>query len=111
MKEFLTQNFEWILAAAALMLFAVQVIRIVRKAKRIDREGLVADAVVSRIEEVRDPEIASSSYVSYVKFTDRDGVTRECPMALTPNIEYDIGQRLRIKYSPGDYKMVREAKD
>ena len=111
MIEFLTQNLEWVLAAAALIVFALQVVRLVRKAKRIDREGYTADAVVSRIEEVQDSKRTSTAYATYVIFTDREGITRECPMSLTVNVEYDVGQALRIKYIPGDYKLVRALKE
>ena len=111
MKEFLTQNLEWVLAAVGLIVFAFHVVRLVRKAKRIDREGFVTDAVVSRIEAVTDSNRTSSSFATYVIFTDRDGVTRECPMSLTANAEHDVGQALRIKYIPGDYKIVREVKE
>ena len=104
------QNLEWVFGIASLIIFALLVVRMVRKAKRIDREGLMAEAVVSKIEEDRDLETAGTSYITYVKFTDRDGVTRECPMSMTPNIEYEVGSKLRIKYIPGEYKMVREAK-
>lgn len=110
MKEFLMQNLEWILAVVGFVVFAVLVAGAVRKAKRIERDGLLAVAVVSRIEETKDIERTNSSYTTYVKFTDKDGVTRECPMAMTQSVEYDVGQEVRIKYLPGDYKMVREAK-
>ena len=98
MKEFLTQHLELVLAAAAVCVFAIAVVRLLRKAKRIDREGL-------------DSETHSRSYTTMVRFTDRDGVVRECPMAISSEIKYEVGQELRIKYLPGEYKMVREVKE
>ena len=40
MKEFLMQNLEWILAVVGFVVFAVLVAGAVRKAKRIERDGL-----------------------------------------------------------------------
>ena len=111
MKEFLVQNMEWLLAAAALIVFIVLAVRLVKKAKKIDREGLVADAVVSGFKEAWDSETHSTSYTTYVRFTDRDGVVRECPMSLTRQVEHSVGDELRIKYIPGEYKLVREVKE
>ncbi len=111
MKEFLTQHLELVLAAAAVCVFAIAVVRLLRKAKRIDREGLVANAVVSGFRESYDSETHSRSYTTMVRFTDRDGVVRECPMAISSEIKYEVGQELRIKYLPGEYKMVREVKE
>ncbi len=111
MKEFLTQHFEFLFAAVALCVFAVAVVRLLKKAKRIDREGLVADAVVSGFRESYDSETHSRSYTTMVRFTDRDGVKRECPMSVSSEIEYEVGQELRIKYLPDDWKMVRPVKE
>ncbi len=110
MKEFLAQHMELLLAAVGLCIFVIAVVRMLKKAKKIDREGLVADAVVSRVEEDRDVESASTSYLTYVTFTDRDGTAREAVMARTLKPEHTEGEELYIKYLPGDYKMVREFK-
>ena len=109
MKEFLAQHMELLLAAVGLCIFVIAVVRMLKKAKKIDREGLVADAVVSRVERIWD-ESDGTSYITYVKYMDRDGVERESKMSLTPQIEYSTGDEVRIKYLPGKYKMVREAK-
>lgn len=111
MKEFLAQHLELVLAAAAVCVFVTAFVRLLKKAKRIDREGLVADAVVSGFRESYDAETHSRSYTTMVRFTDRDGVERECPMAISSKIEYEVGQELRIKYLPGEYKMVRLVKE
>ena len=111
MKEFLTQHIDLVLAVIGLCVFAFFFVRTLKKAKKIDREGLVASAVVSRVELDRDVDTASDSYLTYVRFTDRDGVVRECPMAISSEIKYEVGQELRIKYLPGEYKMVREVKE
>ncbi len=111
MKEFIAQHLELLLAAVALCVFAVAVVRLLKKAKRIDREGLVVDAVVSGFRESYDSETHSRSYTTMVRFTDRDGVERECPMSISSEIEYEVGQEIRIKYLPGEYKMVRLVKE
>ena len=110
MKEFLTQHIDLVLAVIGLCVFAFFFVRTLKKAKKIYREGLVASAVVSRVELDRDVDTASDSYLTYVRFTDRDGVQREAAMARTPKAEYAVGQELHIKYLPGEYKMVREYK-
>ncbi len=111
MKEFLTQNLNWILGVAVAAVFGYQVYRALKKAKKIDAEGVETDAVVSRVEELWDEDgHSSSSYTTYVTFKDPDGVERECPMTLTQEVEYETGDRLRIRYLPGDYKMVRPVK-
>ncbi len=107
MKEFFAQNYTWIIGILAVLIFGFQAYRALKKAKKIDAEGVETDAVVSRIEETWDEDSHSSSYSSYVKFRDPDGRERECPMTLTDDVRYSKGEPLRIRYLPGDYKMVR----
>ena len=107
--NFLSEHLEWILGAAAVILFLVQAVRALKKAKRIDSEGIVTDAVVSRIEEIWDPDTLSSSYTTYVRYITEDGETLESPLSLTADVTYDKGQQLRIRYVPGVRDMVRPA--
>ncbi len=110
MKEFFTQHLDLVLAFVGACVFVFFLVKTIKKAKKIDREGIVASAVVSRVEEDRDVESASTSYLTYVTFTDRDGTAREAVMARTLKPEHTEGEELYIKYLPGDYKMVREFK-
>ncbi len=77
------------------------------KSEKIDSEGVETDAVVSRIEETWDTDPSDASYTTYVTYRDENGETRESPMALTVNRQYNEGDRLRIRFIPGDYSMVR----
>ena len=110
MKEFLTQHFTLIIGVIFVGLFVFQAARALKKAKKIDSYGVETDAVVSRISETWDPETTSSAYTTYVQFRDRDGVLRECPMSLTNKAEHSDGEKIRIRYMPGDFEMVREVK-
>ena len=110
MKEFLTQNLSWILPAIFISIFAIQAIWLLKKAKKIDREGIITEAVVSRITEHWDAESVSSSYTTYVEYKDETGTLRESPMTLTQKVEHDPGEKLLIRYIPGDDKLVREVK-
>ncbi|MBQ6540580.1 MAG: hypothetical protein IJL71_06115 [Oscillospiraceae bacterium] len=109
MKEFLTKNFSWIIGFVFVGIFALKAYITLKKAKKIDREGIETDAVVSRIEEHWDPETASSSFTTYVEYRDDTGELVESPMALTGYVPYAEGQRVRIRFIPGDRKMVRIA--
>ncbi len=111
MKEFLSKYLEVIIGAVFFMVFVFQVIRLLKKAKRIDRQGDVTAGIVSRVEELWDPETHSSSYITYVRYRDENGVTRESPMALTPNVEHEEGDEVLIRFMPGEYDMVREIKE
>ena len=110
MKEFLTQHFELIIGIIVVGLFIIKAATMLKKAKKIDREGLETDAVVSRVEEIWDPETHSSSYTTYVEYKDEDGVLRESPMTLTQNVEYERGESVRIRFIPGEHKLVRPVK-
>lgn len=110
-KEFLTQNLTWIIPVVAVVVFAIKAVTTLKKAKRIDAEGVETDAVVSKVVEQYDPEYNSSSYTTYVEYKDEDGVRRESPIAVTSRVEYEKGDQVRIRFIPGDYKMVRPAKE
>lgn len=97
--------------AVFIVVFAIGLIPLLRKAKKIDKEGIETDAVVSRVERDFDtPDTSGSSYYTYVEFTDQDGVRRECVMTMGITAEFEQGDKVRIKYIPGQYDMVRLAK-
>ena len=109
--EFLQKYLYWIIGALIVIVFVYQAGKALRKAKRIDAEGVETDAVVSRVEGHWDVENAASTYTTYVRYTDDRGRLRESPMALTSSAEYEKGDKLRIRYLPGDYEMVRLAEE
>ena len=109
--EFLQKYLYWIIGALIVIVFVYQAGKALRKAKKIDAEGLETDAVVSRVEEHTDPDTAGATFVTYVRYTDDEGRYRESPMAYTPDAPYREGQKLRIRFLPGDYKLVRHAED
>ncbi|MBR1757370.1 MAG: hypothetical protein IJ744_01410 [Lachnospiraceae bacterium] len=110
MKVFISEHIDLVFMLIALCVFIFLVVRTIKKARKIDTEGIVASAVVSKIVEDNDPDSAGISYVTYVTFTDQDGTVREAAMKLTSRPENTVGQEVYIKYLPGNYKMVREFK-
>ncbi len=92
---------------AAVVIFVLRAARVLLKARKIDREGIETDAVVSRVEEEWDPDTASSTYMTYVRYRDENGEYRESPMALTSSPSYEEGERVRIRFVPGDDELVR----
>lgn len=110
MKEFFVQHLTLIIGVIFVGVFVFQAARALKKAKKIDSYGIETDAVVSRISETWDPETTSSTYTTYVQFRDRDGILRECPVSLADKAEHSDGEKIRIRYIPGDYELVREAK-
>lgn len=91
----------------AVVIFVLRAARVLLKARKIDREGIETDAVVSRVEEQWDPDTASSTYMTYVRYRDENGEYRESPMALTSSPSYEEGKRVRIRFVPGDDELVR----
>ncbi|MCR5795219.1 MAG: hypothetical protein K6G61_07765 [Solobacterium sp.] len=107
----ISDHIELLLCAFAVCIFAFRLFTVLKKAKKIDAEGIVTDAVVSRVEEFYDPDTASDSYTTYVVYTDEEGVQRESAMALTQDAEYEEGMHVRIRYLPSEKDMVRIAED
>ena len=108
--EFLEQHFSLILGFAFAGVFLYQAVRILKKADRIDKEGVETTAVVSRIEEIYDPDTTSSSWTTYVQYRDKKGILRESPVSLTADVQHEVGEQLRIRYMPDDDELVREVK-
>ena len=106
MMNFLPNHLELVLALIFAGIFIALLVRLLGKAKRIELEGQETDAVVSRIEDVSDPGSAPS-YITYVSYRDENGENRESPMSISPTADYEVGQRIRIKFLSGKYDMVR----
>lgn len=103
-----------ILIAAAVVIFigifAIKLSRLLKKAHRIDAEGIETDGVISRIEEALTTEDGGiGSTYTYVSYVDETGTRREGALSIGGG-PYEVGQQIRIKYIPGEYDMVRAAK-
>lgn len=68
----MSDNLIFVIAIAIfLVVFGIALMRVLKKAKRIDSIGIETDAVVSRVERSIDTSDSSgSSYYTYVKFTE-----------------------------------------
>lgn len=110
MIEFLKTHYIWLIGAILVAVVIIRVVLTLRKTRRIDREGIETDAVVSRVEDTSDPDSATSSYSTYVEYRDENGEMRESYMALTVRPEYAVGQKVRIKFVPGVHDLVRPEK-
>lgn len=107
--DFIARHME-LMIIAAVVVFVVRAARVLLKARKIDREEIETDAVVSRVEEQWDPDTASSAYLTYVRYRDENGEFRESPMALTSSLSYEEGEEIRIRFVPGDDELVREVR-
>lgn len=65
--------------------------------KEIEEKGILAEGIISRIEEDSDPD--SVSYKFYVKFQTREGEEIE-GLLLNPRYDLEVGERVLIKYHP-----------
>ena len=111
MIELLKTHYFWVIGAILVAVVFIRVVLTLRKASRIDRDGIETDAVVTGVEETSDLDSAGSSYSTYVEYWDENGEMRESYMALTVYHEYAVGQKVRIKYVPGVHDLVRPVKD
>ena len=106
-KEFVTSHLELVIGALVVIVFAIQGVNALKKAKKIDKEGIETGAVVSRIDETYDPDTNDSNYTVYVRYTNDKGESVESPLGVNPSEKYTVGQEVRIKYVPGIRNMVR----
>ena len=105
--EFIKEHMELIFGIVVVGLFLFKAVTALMKARKIDEEGQETDAVVSRIEENWDPDGASSTYTTYVKYHDENGAVRESPVSMSATVEYQEGEQIRIRFIPGHYDLVR----
>jgi len=113
MIEFIKDNLAVIAVAAVVVIFLIRfgrtIVARLRLSGQIDREGVAADAVVSRVVIDRDSD-GNESRITYVTFTDDAGAEQECPLAAVVTDAYEEGDRLRIRYLPGRYDLVKPVK-
>lgn len=91
----------FIIGAVALVIIGVAVYTFIRNNK-IRKNGVEADAVVSRIEEVRSTSSedgAEYSYNYYVTYTSPQGQSVEARLDSAPG-HTRVGDSVRIKYLP-----------
>ena len=74
----------------------------------IKKNGIEANAVVSRIKEQENTDsegFTDTTYIYYVTFTTQDGQSVEAKLGNPPS-KIKVGDELRIKYLPNKPKMV-----
>ena len=98
----------YIIIAAVAVAAVIGIVFTVKRNMAIKKNGVEADAVVSRIKEVEttnDDGSIDTSYIYYVKFTTQDGQVVEAKLGHAPRFTRE-GDQLRIKYLPEKPKNV-----
>lgn len=96
-----------VIAVVVIAVIAVTVFTIKRN-NAIQKDGIEADAVVSRIVENEDRDEdghVDFTYTYYVKYQTQDGQTVEAKLGNAPS-RIVVGSNLRIKYLPEKPKYV-----
>lgn len=107
MMTFLSEHFVGIILIIFIGIFVFRFRSLLEKAKKIDREGLVREAIVTRVEEDSGTEDSGTAYYSYVQYRDESDQLRESCVSVTPDVPYHKGDKILIKFLPGEYDMVR----
>ena len=79
-----------------------------KRSQKINQQGIEADAVVSRIEEVEHEDAdghRDTDYEYYVRYTNQSGQTVEAKLGNPPRFLME-GTQLRVKYLPEKPKYV-----
>ena len=98
----------YIIIAVVAVAAVIVIIFTVKRYTAIKKNGVEADAVVSRIKEVEtqnDDGSYDTSYTYYVKFTTQDGQVVEAKLGGAPRFTRE-GDQLRIKYLPEKPKNI-----
>ena len=113
MVDFIKENWPIIVGAVLFVIFLIRFLRTLAKhlklSKRIDQEGIEKYAVVSRVVIDTDAD-GDTTRTTYVAYRDDTGVERESPLAASITARYEQGDRLMIKFLPGEYDMVKPVK-
>jgi len=83
-----------------------------QRTKKIQENGIEADAVVSRIKEIEGEDADGHrevSYEYYVTYRSQDGQTVEARLGNPPRFAM-VGTELKVKYLPEKPKYVQLAK-
>ena len=96
-------DIQYMIAAIVVIVIAVVFVITVMRNRRIRKDGIKADAVVSRIEEhdhVDSDGGFTTTYSYYVIYEDRDGNTHEAILSKVMHSGYRVGDELSIQYLP-----------
>lgn len=105
MLAHLRQHPEAVVTFLILAFLVLRTVVVLQRAKRNAEEGVEADAVVSAVsggDDGSEPSVC-------VSYRDEDGTERQSPLAADPEIVYQIGDRVRIRFFPGRYDLVHPA--
>ena len=103
---------EYILIAAAVSAVAAGAVFTIKRNNAIQKDGIEADAVVSRMDENESGDgdgHRDVTYVYYVTYRTQDGREVEAKLGNEP-AHIAVGSKLRIKYLPDKPKYVIPAK-
>ena len=106
MDEFLSRYIITIVAVVFLILVIGRILLLMRRARKIEKEGVEVDAVISRVEYEADPDDGDAYHI-YTRYVDDMGAERESITGIFAVAEYEEGQEVRIRFIPGEYDMVR----
>lgn len=102
----------YVAIAVIVIVVIVAAVFTIKRNNAIQKDGIEADAVVSRIAENEnrdDDGHVDYTYTYYVKYQTQDGQTVEAKLGNAP-ARIAEGSRLRIKYLPDKPKYVIPAK-
>ena len=91
-----------VIIAAVVVAAVIGIIFVIKRYTAIQKNGVEADAVVSRIKEIENTDSDGSrdvTYNYYVKFQTQDGKTVEAKLSSAPRFTRE-GDSIRIKYLP-----------
>ena len=94
---------KYILAGIFVIAIGVVFVITVVRNRKIRHNGIMTEAVVSRVEEhdhVDGDGGFSTTYSYYVVYEDRAGDTHEALLSKVMNSRYRVGDELRIQYLP-----------
>lgn len=92
----------YVIGGIIVVAIIIAIVFIVKRYNNIKKNGVEADAVISRIKEDEtrnDDGSVDYSYIYYVKFTAQDGQVVEARLGGAPRFTR-VGDRVRIKYLP-----------
>ena len=101
----------YVFIAVVVIALVVAAVFTIKRNNAIQKNGVEADAVVSRIEdqETENDGRREVNYIYYVQYQTRDGKTVEAKLGNEPAHLF-VGSKLRIKYLPDKPKYVIPAK-
>ena len=101
----------YVFIAVVVIALVVAAVFTIKRNNAIQKNGIEADAVVSRIEdqETENDGHREVNYIYYVQYQTQDGKTVEAKLGNEPAHLF-VGSKLRIKYLPEKPKYVIPAK-